>query len=707
MRLLLSFILVLCLSTSSFAITDVSTCQTFNTYSTSYRLTADVSSTGTCFTIAAQKVKLNLNGHTVTYDNATPITVTNGGFETGDSTGWDFANAPNASVAAGSFINPVTLYSGSYALRFALPASDQYVLSANTVTLAANTTYSLSAMFRNSGNNETTQNDYVGGFRDPIVMTVSIDGTAYSATTPQPGVTWRGFQFSNVVFTTGANPVTGKIRISISGVPSGAIGYIYVDDVKILRANSYGVDVAPNNANSKNFIITNGSITQGQGNGFNSHAVNMGEQGREGFSIDHLILTVQGVNSRAIAGYHFNGSTINYNTINHNVTTIQSRDNYDGAAIYIAYNSISYNSTIHHNIFATGVQTAIFLQQTLGQTPNQVYNNNITLQSRYTNDFAIVANGAEVYGNTVNCGTSSNACRGIVVSGANTKVHNNTITVQELVRNQEYNGCQTAGAYGMQAEYSAVNAEVYGNTVTANAGDCEGSALRINPDAPGTGVSMNIHDNTFTAVASGSARATTMRFADMNSPTTVLINNNTFRTNRRWAYIDYSESGTDNVVFTGNRFETTGTVDNPFYGFEINSSSIAATFNFFSNTYGTGDQARFESQCWRATGNMLACASGPSIVIDGAAPYPPTTSANKSGRYQSSQQVTLTCTDGSATCATTLYCLGPECTPALTYSAPFYMLQNIAHQTTCFASTDTSSNREATKCVSLAKQRRR
>jgi len=86
---------------------------------------------------------------------------------------------------------------------------------------------------------------------------------------------------------------------------------------------------------------------------------------------------------------------------------------------------------------------------------------------------------------------------------------------------------------------------------------------------------------------------------------------------------------------------------------------------------------------------------------------PPTTSANKSGRYQSSQQVILTCTAGDAACYSTLYCLGAGCTPSLTYSAPFYMLRNIPRQTACFASSDTSSNQEATKCISLLKQKRR
>ena len=582
--------------------TTVTSCGSI-TQSGTYVLQSDVSSNGSCFTVSAPNVILNLNGHKVTYDNAVPLAVPNGSFENTLAGTWDTTNAPNASRSAGTFIKPVTVYDGGNAVRFALPAADQYFESVGTVTLEANTTYSLSAMFRNSGNSETTQNA-ANATRDPLQLSIELAGTTYKAT--NTGVTWRGFQYTNVLITTGASPVTGKIRISIANAATtGITGYAYVDDVKILKANSYGVNLAPNYANSKSFTITNGTIAQGQGNGFNAHAIFMGEAAGEGFSIDHLTFITQGPNSKPIEGYYFKNATINNNIFYHNTTTIKSRDGYDGATIHLPYPGVggATGSTIHHNTFNTGPQTAISIVQSAGYPKQQIYNNTITLQTRYTNDFAISAAGAIVHDNTVNCGSGNNSCRGLVTAGEGSLVYNNSVSVQQLPRNQEYNGCEMAGAYGMQMEYDANNIEVYGNTVTANAGECEAYAFRANPNI--ASVSNNlIHDNTFTAIASGTGRAASIKYSEVSGPS-INVYNNTFRTNHRWFYVDGGGAVT-NPTFTNNRWETTGTLPSPFQPFEVftwNNSHFTGTF--YGNTYGTGDMMRFENEVFRVQGSMI------------------------------------------------------------------------------------------------------
>ena len=50
--------------------TPISSCQTLGNTGTTYTLESDVSAAGTCFTIAANNVTLDLNGHTVTYNTA-------------------------------------------------------------------------------------------------------------------------------------------------------------------------------------------------------------------------------------------------------------------------------------------------------------------------------------------------------------------------------------------------------------------------------------------------------------------------------------------------------------------------------------------------------------------------------------------------------------------------------------------------------------
>jgi len=84
---------------------------------------------------------------------------------------------------------------------------------------------------------------------------------------------------------------------------------------------------------------------------------------------------------------------------------------------------------------------------------------------------------------------------------------------------------------------------------------------------------------------------------------------------------------------------------------------------------------------------------------------PPSTSPSKSGRFQSSQLVTLTANET----ATTLYCRSSStnCTPATSYTAPVKVLVNRSYEKLCYKSTDTAANGEMAKCTEFRKQRRR
>lgn len=690
MRLLKLLIIAILLPCHAFA-AGITACGTLNSAGTTYVLQNNVTSNGTCFAISAANVTLDLNGNTVTYDNAAPIVVPNSSFESATMTDWDLTNAPQAARALGTYIgDTVSVYDGDYAIRFALPAANQYILSAANVTLAANTTYSLSAMFRNSGNNESAENS-PGATRDPITLAISIDGTAYTAT--QTGITWRGFQYTNATFTTGGSPVSGKIRISIANATtSGVQGYVYVDDIKILKANSYGVDITGQAA-----TVTNGTITQGQGNGFASHAINMSESfAGVGFDINNIVFTYQGINSKAVNGYYFRDATIFGNTINHNVATIKSRDNYDGASIYLQYSSSlgSYNSTIHDNTFNTGIQTAIYAAQTVGQTKNQIYNNEITLQSKYTNDFAIAASGSIVHDNTIHCGSGLNSCRGITSGGNGTVIYNNIVDVQQLERNQEYNGCEAFGAYGLQVEGPASNGQIYGNTVTANANTCEAHAFRANPNDDGAvSTNVSVHDNSFTALRSGTARATSIKLSEIE-PDDLVFSKNTMTTNDEWIYLD--GEGSVNQLFSCNTWVTAGTLDSPFYPFEVFTwADTHFTGTFHNNSYGTGDQARFADSVFRVQGAMTVDPDS-SITLTTGAPYcvaaGDLSCSVLGGRYLSPQSIELTGTD------LTIYYTTDGTTPtesSTQYSAAIPVLQNEALTTLKYFAKDAAGNSSA------------
>lgn len=596
--------------------TAVASCGKLTQANTTYTLVNDVTSEGTCFVIAAKNVTLDLNGHTITYDNLAPVTVPNGSFELDLTDNWDITNAPNASRSIGQYVGAtVSKYDGDYTLRFSLPfAGAQYVRS-QQVTLAANTTYSISAMFRNSGNNDAV-NPYTGGVRDSLTMKIELEGR-YSSSIKN-GVTWRGFEFTNFTYTTGASPENHIIRITVDNVSAAAIGYVYVDDIKILKTPSYGVQVGVLPSIWGNgAVVKNGTIVQGQGNGFASHAIYVAaiNYADGGFNFNNLTLTTQGVNSKIIAGLFAYDSLIHHNVINHNVITVKSRDNLDGAAIHFPYATNSYNTRIYNNTFNTGPQTAISLAHQVGAVLNEVSHNAITLQSRYTNDFAIGASGALVHNNTINCGSGSNACRGIWIGGTGTKVYDNIVTVQALRTNQEYNGCEAGGTYAMQAEYEASGVEVYGNTVTAitGSGVCEAAALRLNSAYDGS-ATINIHDNIFTATNTGSAPAYAMKFANIYG-SGYQINNNTFITNGHWMYLDYDQNPTKlmSATLTGNKFYTIGKLPNPFYPFLV-GRGVHGAFTFVNNLYGTGDQARFRSEVFRTPNGTIDAFSSITVV---------------------------------------------------------------------------------------------
>jgi hypothetical protein len=97
---------------------------------TRYLLEIDVRAEGTAFVMAGPRQTLDLNGHTVTFNDAPPIAVPNGDFEDGvvgatSVRGWDLAGAPAATLIP----NPGGLF-GAKALRVRPPGARRAALSA-------------------------------------------------------------------------------------------------------------------------------------------------------------------------------------------------------------------------------------------------------------------------------------------------------------------------------------------------------------------------------------------------------------------------------------------------------------------------------------------------------------------------------------------------------------------------------------------------
>lgn len=97
-----------------------------------YKLAADVTVPGNAFVLSGsglQRITLDGDGHTITYDQATTTTVSNNSFETGNFTGWDVSGASGASVVAAG-----VGYYGSYMAEVSATDTPQTILSP-TITL--------------------------------------------------------------------------------------------------------------------------------------------------------------------------------------------------------------------------------------------------------------------------------------------------------------------------------------------------------------------------------------------------------------------------------------------------------------------------------------------------------------------------------------------------------------------------------------------
>ena len=88
--------------------TVVSACGTLGNSGTTYLLTANVSSAGSCFSIQASDVTLNLNGHTITYNTASQSAAS---YAISGVACWDTSN-PAGNPCGGTFDN-FTVYGGN------------------------------------------------------------------------------------------------------------------------------------------------------------------------------------------------------------------------------------------------------------------------------------------------------------------------------------------------------------------------------------------------------------------------------------------------------------------------------------------------------------------------------------------------------------------------------------------------------------------
>ena len=467
-----------------------------------YVLQTDVTTAGSAFGIIAQDVVFDLNGHTVTYGNAAPITVANHSFESGVGAAiddWSFTQGSQADRYQGVWLQN-ELYDGDYALRFQSSATSQRVTNQSLISLDSNTTYCLSGMIGNKRLSDLT-----------IYVELENTSTGSTHTLEYSKKNKQGIAFAEHEFTTGNNGNTYRLSVGVDSGFSG--GTIYVDDIKVQRTRTYGVAVGVHSWASNDYVdfsrfgqgdhahIRNGKLVQGADGATWGHGICLRQS--DGVTLSDMDVTVGGANASAVKSWSL-GTHISNCSFNSNVQVIGNRHAFDGTVI-MGFQGVFANNQIHG-----GPHSGLMAS---GTAASEIYGNTFQLKSAYTNGFAIyaAAEGTTVYENLVDSSHGDYSCRGVFIRDDGIRVFDNVIRVQNLANNQEYQGQQLGGAYGIQIEGNR-NIEVDGNHVLVRAEFATGYAFRAN----GVNGNVRVHNNTF-EVRSLGHRAAAFKLLEQNS----------------------------------------------------------------------------------------------------------------------------------------------------------------------------------------------
>lgn len=556
-----------------------------------YILQQDISSSGTAFAAIASGITLDLNGHKVTYNSGGVCTVPNGSFEVDG----DWTLSGNATLAAGDYLQS-QVHLGSRSLRFSTPCPNQYVESAGTVTLAANTQYSFSAMLQKGAGTPVA----------PIVLWCELIGVSGEPTRriEKGSNNTRGIQFTDITINTGSVPETYRVRVGISGAASVVAGAAFVDDVRIVPANYYGIAVGSTTSaasvhpgitrrgTAEGFRVLNGSIVQGVADGRECSAIL--DWGSNNVHIDRVALEVRGPLTKAIWVQSGGPMHLASCKIQSDVLTVRSRDQFDASMV-----GNNFYGTVTACEFLNGPHAGI---RTISTQPSVISGNVFRMRNRFTNGFAIGARGPGtiVARNRIeNIGEYNG--RGIQVSGESTagmKVIDNIVAVQSLPLNQEYHG--QLAAYGIQCETSA-DCLISGNHVTAIGDLGEAAAFRANNDP----VNTQVIGNTFVAIQkTPGVDVSCVQFTNVHSELGNVFAGNTLRTNKNFV------GGTDNcsdVVWSGTVLEIAEPASADARWFESIASKSNATqliqWKWIDNIYTSQRVAdAFASGAWMRTG---------------------------------------------------------------------------------------------------------
>ena len=533
--------------------------------STLYRLTSDISTAETAFIIAADDVTLDLNGHTVIFDDEPIADLANYGFEQGSGTDalhWDQSGAPAAkrtSEYIGGKGDWVPVETQDYVMKFEAPTVEQYIYS-EYFTVEPGEQYVLSVLAYKP---LSLKDNYV----------VEIEGVGQVHDSSWPDL--EQWSADSLTFTAPSSSV--RVKMGVQGSLAGNTDSLYIDAVEIKKAN---IDVGehwriPDNIfgvalswGRENVRVTNGSIEQGRGHSY--YAIGIGCYGASYYSpaipssVDHVVIQLNSSDSYPILIRSARNLRIHDNTILPNDVR-RTKYGHDGGTAGIE-STYSDNFYIYDNSI-TGTSSGIKIS---GRNTNfEIFGNDISIRSNAIHSWSIALaalnnlHSFKIYDNHIDsiqgCGLAFDAWEHHMDGPHDGEIYNNYIEVRDGP--QEERGWTTKGIW---TRFGVHDLTFENNTVKVYAGlnipwdgvSSTGIGIRTGSDDP-PGGNLRFINNTVEAYSnynSGSTWVTALSLdSDWGTEVDKYFIGNTFKSNDR--LIALSESyGTalGPNVFSGN-----------------------------------------------------------------------------------------------------------------------------------------------------------
>ena len=438
-----------------------------------YVLETDVTTKGTAFVVTAPNITFDLNGHTVTYGDSNPVTVVNGGFETGSGRnvpGWNLVQASSASLAP----NTSFLF-GNQVLRLSNFNTAQRIYSDPIPITQVGHTYT--ATITPAGVNS-------GSIVELFVLDARTGETLGSGVS---AAAFRGFSAVAQFTPTTSDPVRLKVLVI---PPKGARDTLDLDAATLTVSNDYGIvasdapaDGIPglvnlsaaaekNYRNAANFTLENGAVVQGKGNGYASDPLFF--RNLNGLTVKNVSTYATGMDTQSLDATYARGHvTVVRSTFRENIANVSNRMS-DFATLKLTV--VSGPILIADNQILGSPQIGIMLAQNDPHFSATIVGNYISQNAVVTNPYAILLSSAQHFEVANNLIVPLSG-RGILLDGysplllGHGDISHNYVVVQEKFDRENPLGLPV-----------------------------EALRLRNNVDRKGPQRDLSIHDNTFIAL---------------------------------------------------------------------------------------------------------------------------------------------------------------------------------------------------------------